>query len=85
MLRGEKSMINRVEEYKKRLQMYYEAEEAILSGAQSYSLGSRSLSRANLSEIRSTIEYLIKQIEIEEAIAKGNGKMRVLGGVPRDV
>lgn len=78
-------MINRVEEYKKRLNLYYEAEEAILGGAQSYSLGSRNLTRANLAEVRNTIEYLIKQIEIEEARAKGKGKMRVMGGVPRDV
>lgn len=65
--------------------MYYQAEEAILSGAQSYSMGSRNLTRANLAEVRSTIEYLIKQIEVEEARAKGKGKMRVMGGVPRDI
>lgn len=78
-------MINRVEEYKKRLNLYYEAEEAILGGAQSYSIGSRNLTRANLAEVRNTIEHLINQIEIEEARAKGKGKMRVMGGVPRDV
>lgn len=65
--------------------MYYQAEEAILSGAQSYSMGSRNLTRANLAEVRSRIEYLIKQIEVEEARAKGKGKMRVMGGVPRDI
>lgn len=78
-------MINRLDEYKKRLEMYYQAEEAILSGAQSYSMGSRNLTRANLAEVRSTIEYLIKQIAVEEARAAGKGKMRVMGGVPRDV
>ena len=78
-------MINRVEEYKKRLEMYYQAEEAILGGAQSYSLGSRNLTRANLAEVRDAIEYLIRQIAIEEARAAGKGKMRVMGGVPRDV
>lgn len=65
--------------------MYYQAEEAILSGAQSYSMGSRNLTRANLAEVRNTIEYLIRQIEVEEARAKGKGKMKVMGGVPRDI
>lgn len=78
-------MISNLERYKKRLELYYEAEEAILCGAQSYSLGSRSLTRANLPEVRSAIEDLIKKIAIEEARAKGKGKLRVLGGVPRDV
>lgn len=78
-------MINRVEEYKRRLQLYYEAEEAILGGAQSYSIGSRNLTRANLAEVRKTIDELINKIAIEEARAKGKGKMKVLGGVPRDV
>ena len=78
-------MINRAEEYRKRLEMYYQAEEAILSGAQSYSMGSRNLTRANLAEVRNTIEYLIRQIEVEEARAKGKGKMKVMGGVPRDI
>ena len=78
-------MVSNLERYKKRLELYYEAEEAILSGAQSYSLGSRNLTRANLAEVRNTIEDLIKKIAIEEAKAKGRGKLRVMGGVPRDV
>lgn len=78
-------MVNRLEEYKKRLEMYYQAEEAILNGAQSYSLGSRNLTRANLADVRQMIDYLIKQIEVEEARLRGKGKMKVVGGVPRDV
>ena len=46
------SLKEKLERKKKRLEMYYKAEEAILGGAQSYSLGSRNLTRANLSEIR---------------------------------
>ena len=42
--------------------MYYQAEEAILGGAQSYSLGSRSLTRANLAEIRKTIDELEDEV-----------------------
>lgn len=78
-------MTNRLEEYKKRLEMYYKAEEAIIGGAQSYSLGSRNLTRANLADVRQMIDYLIKQIEVEEARLRGKGKMKVVGGVPRDV
>lgn len=76
---------NRLEKYKERLEMYYQAEEAILNGAQSYSLGSRNLTRANLAEVKEMIEYLEKQVVIEEAKAKGKGKMRVMGGIPRDI
>lgn len=65
--------------------MYYKAEEAILNGAQSYSLGSRNLTRANLAGVKQMIGYLINRIEVEEARAKGKGKMKVVGGVPRDV
>ena len=78
-------MESRLEKYKKRLEMYEQAEEAILNGAQSYSLGSRNLTRANLAEVKDMIDYLEKQVAIEEAKAKGKGKMRVMGGVPRDV
>jgi len=78
-------MTNRLEEYKERLELYYAAEKAILDGAQSYQIGSRSLTRGNLTEIRQTIEYLIKQIEVETARAAGRGRNRVMGIVPRDI
>ena len=51
-------MVTALERYKKRLEQYYAAEEAILSGAQSYKVGSRSLTRANLNEIADMIKYL---------------------------
>ena len=82
---GEKMANFRLEEYQRRLEMYYEAETAILSGAQSYSIGSRNLTRANLADIREQIEYLIKKIETEQARMAGKGKMKVVGGVPRDI
>ena len=74
-----------LDEYRKRLQMYYDAEAAILAGSQSYSLGSRSLTRANLAEVQNMIKYLLNQIAIEEAKERGKGKMRVMGGIPRDI
>nr|WP_304098013.1 DUF6148 family protein [Mitsuokella multacida] len=42
----------------KRLKMYLEAEKAILSG-QSYTIGTHSLTRANLSEVRAAIDELL--------------------------
>ena len=41
-----------------RLRMYLDAERAVLSG-QSYQIGNRQLTRANLSEIRKAIDDLI--------------------------
>ena len=41
-----------------RLKLYYAAEEAVLLG-QSYTIGNRSLTRANLAEIRKAISNLI--------------------------
>ena len=40
---------------KARLALYITAEAAILGGAQSYSIGNRTLSRADLADIASTI------------------------------
>jgi hypothetical protein len=70
--------------YKARLEMYYQAEEQILGGAQSYSLGSRSLTRANLSEIRNAIKGLEKEIENLDSVLNGRGRVALLGGVPLD-
>lgn len=67
-----------------RLEMYYKAEEAILGGAQSYSLGSRSLTRANLAEIRKIIDKLEDEIEQLEAVASGRKTRRTIAVVPRD-
>ncbi len=78
-------MLSRLEKYKQRLAMYEQAEEAILNGAQSYSMGSRNLTRANLAEVSEMIDYLEKRVAVEEARVKGRGKMKVVGGVPRDV
>ncbi len=42
----------------RRLKLYVEAEQAVLSG-QSYTIGNRQLTRANLSEIRKAIDNLL--------------------------
>ena len=77
-------MIDRLQKYKDRLEAYYTAELAILGGAQSYAIGGRNLTRANLAEVRQMIEYLINRIEMEEARVNGKGRNKVLGAIPRD-
>lgn len=51
----------RLEIAKERLKGYYEAEKAILSG-QSYSIGGRTLNRANLSHVVKMIDELESQV-----------------------
>lgn len=72
----------RLERVRNRLELYYEAEEKILSGAQSYAIGSRNLTRANLSEIQSKI----KELEAEKRLLEKNasGKRKVARVVPVD-
>ena len=57
-----------------RLEMYYEAERQILAGAQSYAIGNRQLTRANLAEIRKTISAL--EDELENLAGKSRGVSR---------
>ena len=52
---------------------------------QSYSIGTRSLTRANLSEIRKQIEFWSSQVTKLENIKKRKGRNRVTRVVPRDL
>lgn len=70
-----------VERYKKRLEMYYDAEEAVLLN-QEYTIGTKSLKRADLSTIRAAIKELEGQIETLEASGGKNKAFRIL---PRDI
>lgn len=81
---GKTEITARLTRCKNRLELYYEAEEAILGGAQSYSVGSRSLTRANLAEITKTIKELEKEKANLESMLNGRGRMALLGGVPFD-
>ena len=69
---------------KNRLEMYYQAEEAILGGAQSYSLGTRSLTRANLADIRTMIDKLENEVSELESVADGRKPRKAFAVVPRD-
>lgn len=71
----------RLERYKKRLEMYYEAEEAVLLN-QEYTIGTKSLKRADLSTIKNMIDYLEKQVESLEA---SGGKNKAGRFIPRDL
>jgi len=78
-------MVNeRLAKARERLNAYYEAELAVLSG-QSYTIGSRSLTRANLSEIRNAIKELEQQVRELETIASGGGHRRAYRITPRDL
>lgn len=69
--------------YQNRLILYQKAEEAILSG-QEYSIGNRSMKRADLSTVRDTISYLEKQIQELDAAINGRGR-RTFSVIPRDL
>ncbi|MBR2209013.1 MAG: hypothetical protein IJ859_09440 [Synergistaceae bacterium] len=61
----------------KRLERYLNAEEAILSG-QSYEMGDRKLTRANLKDVVNTINSLKKEIAALETILNGRARVRIV-------
>lgn len=71
----------RLERYKKRLKMYYEAEEAVLLN-QEYTIGTLTLKRADLSTIRAAIKDMEGQIETLE---ESGGKNKAFRFLPRDI
>ena len=73
-----------LETAKKHLEMWLEAES---EGAinQSYTIGGKSFTRANLGEIRKQIEYWSNKVQALENIAKRKGRNRVYRVVPRDL
>lgn len=69
---------------KKHLDAWLTAELEVTTH-QSYTIGSRSLTKANLSEIRQQIEYWGNQVARLENIEKRGGRNRVFRAVPRDL
>lgn len=70
-----------LEAAKENLQIWVEAQSAVATG-QSYKIGTRSLTRASLSDILKMIRYWQNVIdELETGAGRG---ARVLRGVPRD-
>lgn len=76
-----KSVEMRIAMKRERLKKYYEAEERILN-SQSYTLGTRTLTRANLKEVQTIIEKL--ESEIVQLERHGGTGRRVVRAVPVD-
>lgn len=75
---------DRLNRAKERLNAYYEAELKVLAG-QEYRMGTKSLTRADLGEIRRAIANLEDLVAELEAQAAGKGRRKVFGIIPRDV
>ncbi len=72
---------SRIQLKKERLHEYYKAESKILN-SQSYTLGSKTLTRADLKEVQKMIEKLENEIASLETY--GNKKRRVRRVIPMD-
>ena len=72
--------MERLDRAKRRLELYYKAEEAILTG-QEYTIGTKRLRRADLEDVQS----MIKQLENEVESLQASGKNRALLGIPLDI
>ncbi len=66
------------------LDEWLEAELAI-TNAQSYKIGSREMTKADLEEIRKTIDYWNKKVVELECAQKRGGRNRAYRAVPRDL
>lgn len=75
----------RIERIRASLDKYYEAEITIVEGGQQYSLGSRSLTRANLGEVRQAITDLENLLERLTSELNGTGRNLQIGVVPLDI
>lgn len=71
----------RIADLKRRLKLYRDAEDHILL-AQSYSIAGRSVSRANLTEIRNAIKEM--EAELSSLENRGTSRRRVLRVCPLD-
>ena len=68
----------------KHLDTWLEAEMAV-TNAQSYTIGSRTMTKANLAEIRKAIEYWSNKVAELENLQKHGGRNRAYRAVPRDL
>ena len=81
----QKRLQERLKEYKSRRDMYIAAEKAILEGAQTYTIGSRNLTRADLHEVRMMISQLEDGMDELESQISGSGRRKCIRIIPRDV
>lgn len=73
-----------LETAKKHLDAWLKAELTVTTG-QSYTIGSRTLTRANLAEIRNSIDYWNGKVQKLESVQRKGGRNRIKRGVPRDL
>lgn len=73
-----------LETAQKHLDAWLQAELTVTTG-QSYTIGSRVLTRANLTEIRNAIDYWNKKAIALENAKKAGGRNKVRRIVPRDL
>ena len=66
-----------------KLQTWLDAEEAVATG-QSYQIGTRMLTRADLKQIREQMEYWAGKLAEAEAAEQRGGRNRIYQFVPRD-
>ena len=67
-----------------KLNTWLAAEEAVATG-QSYQIGTRMLTRADLKAIRQQMEYWAGKLAEAEAEEQSGGRIRAFRAVPRDL
>lgn len=72
--------MDQLERTKRRLELYYKAEEAILTG-QEYTIGTKRLRRADLEDVQA----MIRSLENDVKSLESGGKNRALRGIPLDI
>ena len=73
-----------LEEARKHLEVWLSA-EAEIATSQSYTIGTRSLTRANLKEVREQIKFWQNKVAELENCAARKGRNRIYRAVPRDL
>lgn len=68
----------------RKLNLWLDAEEKVATG-QSYQIGNRMLTRADLKQIRDQMEYWAGKLQEAEAESRTGGRNRVYRGVSRDL
>ncbi len=69
---------------KEKVKTWLAAEEAIATG-QSYQIGTRNLTRADLKQVREELEYWAGKLAEAEAEDKSGGRNQMFHFVPRDL
>lgn len=62
---------------------WLEAEKMVMAG-QSYSINGQTVTRANLSDIRKSVQYWQGQVNRLERQKKGRGRTRIIHVIPTD-